>query len=284
MSMQPITVNARDGYALSARVYEPSQAPTRVVFVASAMGVQQRFYEAFATWLTQQGMAVMTFDARGIGASAPTSLRGFKASAKDWATLDMPAAVDAFFQRWPGVPATYLAHSMGGQLFGWLDNTERFERALTVAAGTGYWRLNAPKVRWQAPFLWWVLAPISIAVAGYFPGKRLGVIDDVPADAMMQWRRWCLNPDYLSIEGPAVLARYAQVRTPVTAVVMDDDELISPAAVYDLFRLYPNVPVRFETPQAKHFGMKRIGHFGFFKPSSTGTNALWPASLQWLST
>src|SRR3989344_5447639 len=117
---------------------------------------------------------------------APRSLRGFKASITDWATQDLPAAADALCARWPDAPRTFLGHSLGGQLFGWLAQPERFERVLTVASGNGYWRMNAPAVRRKAPLLWWVLAPVGIALAGHFPGKRLGAVGDLPAGAMWQ--------------------------------------------------------------------------------------------------
>ncbi len=285
MFMQEIRVDARDGHALSARTYQPVEAPRRAMLIAGAMGVPQRFYEGFATWLADQGVAVITFDWRGVGASAPPSLRGFKASITDWATQDLPAMVDELRQRWPGLPATYLGHSLGGQLFGWLDNASVFDRVLTVAAGNGYWRLNAKAVRSRAPLLWWVLAPIGIALAGYFPGKRLKVIDDVPAAAMWQWRKWCLHPDYLACEGPEMVARYASVSTPIRAIVMDDDELLSPAGVRDLYRLYSTAPVTFESPAPAAFGLKRIGHFGFFKSSGTpskGMTDLWAHALPWI--
>lgn len=278
--MQDIVVAARDGHELAARVYLPVGQPRRVVLIAAAMGVPQRFYEAFARWLTDQGLAVLTFDWRGVGQSRPGSLRGFKASITDWATQDLPAVVDELCRRWPQLPATYLGHSLGGQVYGWLAPTQRFERVLTVASGNGYWRYNAPQVRSGAPVLWWVIAPLATTVMGYFPGARLGVLSDVPADAMWQWRRWCLHPDYLGAEGPALRQRYAQVTTPITAVVMTDDELLSPPGIRDLYRLYSGAPVQFETIEPKLLGLKRVGHFGLFKTTSAST--LWPKALGWI--
>lgn len=280
MSHETLRLSARDGHPLVVRVYLPEEPVRRAVLIASAMGVPQRFYEAYATWLSTQGLAVMSFDWRGTGESAPPRLRGFRASITDWATLDLAGVVDTFCARWPDVPRSYLGHSLGGQLFGWLDAPERFERVLTVASGNGYWRLNAPAVRRQAPLLWWVLAPVGIAVAGYFPGRRLGVIGDLPSGAMWQWRRWCLHPDYLGAEGAALRERYAQVCVPIRAVILDDDELLSPEGIRKLYRLYAQAPVQFEHLHPHELGMKQIGHFGLFKQSAA--QRLWPATLNWL--
>jgi predicted alpha/beta hydrolase len=280
--MDMLKMPAADGHVLAARVYEPPAGvkTRRAVLIASAMGVPQRFYEAYATWLASQGVAVMTFDWRGIGESAPRHLRGFKASISDWAALDLATAVDTCCARWPGVPRSFLGHSLGGQLFGCVDRPERFERVLTVASGNGYWRFNSLGVRLQALLLWWVLTPVAIRLAGYFPGKRLGAVGDLPAGAMWQWRRWCLHPDYLGAEGDAMRARYAGVTVPITAVILDDDELLSPKGIRRLYRLYAKAPVRFVHLHPREQGMKRIGHFGVFKANAA--ERLWPSTLDWL--
>lgn len=291
-SFHPLTLHTRDGVALAARAYDPvacrsglaqgealGRTPLAVLLVA-AMGVPQRFYESFACWLAQHGVAVLSFDWRGTGDSAPARLRGYRASLTDWAEHDLPAAAQALFDRWPQAEPVYLGHSLGGQLFGWLERPERFARLVTVAAGNGYWRLNAPAVRRKAPWLWWLLAPVGIAMAGYFPGRRLGVVGDLPAGAMWQWRRWCLHPDYLGAEGPALRERYARVRVPIRAVLAEDDELVSPAGVHRLYQLYAEAPVRFEALQPQALGLKRIGHFGAFQLSAAPV--LWPRLLQWL--
>lgn len=275
-----LTIATPDGHNLHARVFSPVGRAHRAVLITCAMGVPQRFYEAFSTWLATQGVAVMTFDWRGTGASAPRHLRGFQASIEDWAAKDLPAVVSAFKQHWPDLPATYLGHSLGGQVFGWSGVYVHFERAVMVASGNGYWRMNAPGVRWRSPVLWWVLAPVATALAGYFPGKRLGVVGDLPAAAMMQWRRWCLHPAYLAQEGAHVRAQYARVNTPITAVVLDDDELITPAGIQALYQLYPSAQVRYEHPQAQAHGLHRIGHFGLFQEKAA--SSLWPQTFAWL--
>lgn len=287
MPLDLISVTARDGQALCVRLADPLRADgspvpragvRHAVLIAPAMGVPQRFYEGFATWLQSQGVAVMSFDWRGVGEAAPASLRGFRASITDWAERDLPAVADAFCARWPQASRTYLGHSLGGQLFGCLPQPERFHQLLTVASGSGYWRFNAPAVRAKAPLLWWFLAPVALGLLGYFPGKRLRVLADLPAQAMWQWRRWCLHPDYLGAEGPAWRTRHAAVRTPITALILEDDELLSPEGIRDLYRLYPQAPVRFESLQAARFGLKRIGHLGLFQ--SHAASALWPLALR----
>lgn len=270
-----------DGHTVVAHAHTPVGEVRRAVLISSAMGVSQAFYRPFANWLAQQGVAVLTFDARGMGESAPASLRGFDASITDWVKQDHAVALAELLRRWPGVPRTYLGHSLGGQIFGWLEGREQFDRVVTVASGNGYWRLNAPEVRVTVHLLWWLLAPVALTLFGYFPGERLGALGNIPKQAMWQWRRWCLNPDYIGSEGPELRARYAEVRTPITAVLAEDDELISPEGIRRLYRLYPNAPTRFESLRPQDHGLKRLGHFGLFKPSAA--NTLWPLALAWIA-
>ncbi len=281
MKIEHLSIDTRDGHRLAARHYRPALEPVRAVLLVGAMGVPQRFYEAYASWLAHQGLAVLTFDVRGVGDSAPPRLRGFQASITDWASQDLPAAVQALRQRHPGVPLSYLGHSLGGQLFGWLGEGSRvFERVLTVASGNGHWRWNAPPTRSRAPLLWWLLVPVLTPLFGHFPGRRIGVVGDLPAGAMRQWRRWCLHPDYLGVEGPAVRARYAQVRTPITALLMPDDELVGPEGIRRLYRLYDGAPVTVVEAHARNWGRKRLGHFGVFRPAPD--ESLWRKTLSWL--
>lgn len=277
-----VTLKTPGAQPLAARWYLPEGSPQRALLIASAMGVPQRFYEPYATWLSAQGIAVLTFDWRGTGDSAPPSLRGFQASITDWAEQDLPAAVQALVQRFPDTPRSYLGHSLGGQLYGWLGElTRHFDQVLTVASGNGYWRLNAPATRWRAPLLWWVLAPTLIPLAGYFPGQRLGAVGDLPAAALWQWRRWCLHPDYLGSEGPALRARYAAVQTPITALLMPDDELVGPEGIRRLYTLYQQAPVQVHEVHAADWARRRIGHFGLFKAGPD--DGLWRKTLDWLA-
>ena len=279
-TVQSIKIKTRDGYGLTGREFLPAGHVQCALLIVPAMGVSQRFYEAFATWMADQGVAVTTFDFRGIGESAPHRLRGFDASVTDWAERDLSAVCEHVHGRWPDVPRTYLGHSLGGQLFGWLDHPERFDKVVTVASGNGYWRYNAPAVRSKAPLLWWVIAPISVGLAGYFPGKKIGAVGNLPAKVMWQWRRWCLHPDYLGVEGDVFRALYARVRQPIHAVLAEDDELVSPLGIRRLYHLYANAHVTFESIQPKSVGLPFVGHFGVFKPAAA--SQLWPRALQWI--
>jgi predicted alpha/beta hydrolase len=98
-------LTAADGRRLAARWFEPAGQPARAVAVVNAAtGVPQRFYRHFALWLAARGYAVLTYDYRGIGESRQGPLRAETARMRDWALLDMPAALAEAERRRAGDP------------------------------------------------------------------------------------------------------------------------------------------------------------------------------------
>ena len=138
---QDTTIAARDGYALAATVFAPHDPPRGAVLINSATAVPRKIYRGFATYLAQQGFTVLTYDYRGTAGSRPPSLRGFKVRMRDWAALDVAAAIDHMRHVWPRLPLAVVGHSFGGQAVGLAPNNGEITRALLVAAQAGYWRL-----------------------------------------------------------------------------------------------------------------------------------------------
>ena len=187
-----------------------------MVLIAGAMGVKQDYYAEFAQWLAARGYAALSFDYRGMGESLPAgrSLRGFRADLFDWAR-DIDAAIDALLARHPGAPLYVVGHSLGAQLPGLLRHRDRIAGLVSVAAGSGYWRDNAPQLKRIVLYFWHVLVPLGVAIAGYFPGKRIGKVGDLPRGVVLQWRRWCMHPRYhVGAEGEAVRCVVRRRRVP----------------------------------------------------------------------
>lgn len=270
-----------DGTTLVFRSYPSTGAPRAAVIVPSAMGVAQRYYAQFAQWLASQGYHVTTFDYRGIGLSAPPSLRGYPVNLFDWARQDCATMIDLVKSRFPDLLLHWVGHSLGGQLLGLIPNRDRIDRVITVATGTGYWLQNTWRTKSVVWWLWFVIVPLALRVAGYFPGKRLRKVGDLPFGVMQQWRRWCLNREYVvGAEGDQVRAAYASVRTPMLSLSFTDDEMMSAKGIKSLHGLYVNAPVEYRRIAPRDIGVRRIGHFGFFRPQFEQT--LWPLVPQWL--
>jgi predicted alpha/beta hydrolase len=279
VSVSQHTLAFDGGTSLVLRVFEPASTALASIVIPSAMGVAQDFYARFAEWLAGQGYLALTFDYRGIGLSAPRSLRGFDVDIIDWAEQDCAAVIDFAKARVPDAPLYWIGHSLGGQLLGLIPNRHHIDRVITVATGSGYWRDNAWRTRRMVWWLWFVAVPLSLRTLGYFPGKRLRKVGNLPAGVMAQWRRWCLSPEYVvSAEGEQVRAAYASVRVPMLSLSFTDDEMMSDRSIRVLHGLYASAPIEYRRIAPGDIGVRHIGHFGFFRPQFEQT--LWPLVSQ----
>jgi len=271
-----LEVAAADGVRLAGRLFRPEGSARGAVLLAPAMGVAQSWYEPLAGWLAGQGLLGLTFDLRGIGRSRRGPLREERADLFTWAG-DMGAALAALGERAGSLPLTWLGHSLGGQLLPFVTGRERAQKVVTVASGSGYWRDNTPELRRKVWFLWWVAAPLSMALLGWYPGRALRMIGDLPAGAMRQWRRWCLHPEYaVGVEGERARVLYAAVTTPITSLSFTDDEYMSARNIEALHAQFTGAPRRMLRFAPSQLRVKRVGHFGFFLPRHA---ALWQELL-----
>jgi predicted alpha/beta hydrolase len=244
-----------------------------MVLIAPANGVPARFYKPFARWLATQGYTTITWDWRGIGDTAPRQLRGFDASMLDWASSDQPAVFDWAHARY-GLPVIAVGHSFGGQVFGLAGHPQRFAKIILFGASNAYWRLWPVPVRYG--FRAWVsVMRLATALAGYLPGRQLGLGADLPAGVAQQWLKWCLHPEYHQRwQG------HAAIKAPVLSYAFSDDRYAPLAARRDLLARYGGDKTLL-TPEPQAFGLQHVGHFDFFRKHHATT--LWPEFLPHLS-
>lgn len=279
--MKRFTMAAGDGYPLAAHSFGDARAARAGVLIVPAMGVEQQYYAPFAQWLAERGHFVMTFDYRGMGHSRLGSLRGFEADVLTWARQDTAAALASLTKRAAGRPLLWIGHSLGGQILGLVPGHEAVRAMITVATGSGYWRDYTPGLRRIAPLLWYAIVPVALRLAGYFPGRMLRMIGDLPAGAMRQWRAWCLNPDYLfGVLPPEVRAHYATLKLPILSLSFTDDEYMSLRNIESLHRFYAAAAVEQQRVAPQDIDVPAIGHFGFFRRRFEPS--LWPRAGEWL--
>lgn len=272
MTPQTLQVDAETAVAL--RIYEPPAEARASVVVGGAMGVRQDFYTAFATWLAEQGYRVTTFDFRGQGDSLQGAMREVRADLLDW-VRDYEAVIAAAKSALPTQPLYLVGHSLCAQLPGLMRDTSAVDGMLAVASGSGYWRDNAPALRRVVLVFWYLLVPVSTALWGHFPGRRMRAIGDLPKGVIQQWRRWCLNPRYsMGAEGPGAERSYQSARFPIVAFSMADDEMMSLQGIQNLMGFYANAPSRIDTIAPQDVQAQAIGHMGLFRKSFRPS--LWP--------
>ncbi|MBL8519064.1 MAG: alpha/beta hydrolase [Betaproteobacteria bacterium] len=259
--------------------FTPAAPPRALLLIAPAMSVRQDFYAPFAEFLRDAGFEVGTFDYRDAGFGARQRPAESNVTLLDWRD-DVDAMLGEAERRAAGRPVLYCGHSLGGQLLGLLNRHPSIRAALTVASGTGYWRHN-PKMTLRLLYLWFFAMPVYTRAFGYFPGRRLGKVGDLPREIALSWAAWCRHPEYLmGDEAMRAQAAYAAVTAPILSVSFDDDTYVPQPAVEQLHGWFRNAPVdrRHMTPGSA--GGKAVGHFGFFKLGRG--HALWREAAHWL--
>jgi predicted alpha/beta hydrolase len=283
VTARPFTLAAEDGYALAATEFSGPRpaAAAALTMIAPAAAVPARYYARFASYLASRGGPVVTFDYRGIGASAPASLRGFPARMRDWCILDVAGAIGWARQAHPQRPLNWLGHSMGGFAPGLAHNNGAIARQLNIATLSGYWRRMRSPERYRVRFLMGSAAPPLVRLLGYFPGVLMGG-ENMPGPAFLEWARWCMTPEF--IFGDPTLGEvrhFATLKAPVRFAQIEDDVWGTPAAVGHMASHFAATSERsiwrVSLAEAK---AERIGHLGFFR--TTFRASLWPPAAAWL--
>jgi predicted alpha/beta hydrolase len=269
------TIAARDGESLAATLFSAPQAEGPVVVIAGAIGVKQSYYQHFARFLAAQGARALTFDYRGIGAS-----RAFgtpRGGLRIWGECDLAGVLDYALELGAGAPLRVVAHSVGGQLIGFADNNHRIDAMLAVSAQIGAWRLWPAPRKYALCLFWRLFVPAATAALGYFPAKRLGLGEDLPRDAALEWARWCDHPDYFVDDaGERLPLRFDAFAGAIRAACIDDDWMAPQASVDALTQRYSHAPIE---PWRICAEGTPIGHFGFFRERG---RPFWNESARWL--
>lgn len=267
-------ITATNGEPIAVDRWDPSVTTRGAVLIVPAMATRARFYGPLAQWLTSQGFTAITFDYQGYGASARTPLRDVRADILTWAA-DAATVLDWARSQTSGVPLTWVGHSLGGQLLPFVGH-QQLDAAVIVGSGTGYWRHSEGLNRVLAPALWYAIAPAATAAFGYYPGRRLRLLGDLPAPVMHQWMSWCKHPDYLLGLHPEHRQAFADVRLPLTSISFTDDKTMSTAATAQLESFYTGADLTRIRLRPEELGAKEIGHFGLFR---RGNDTLWERAL-----
>lgn len=283
---EKLIVPASDGYPLAATLWRPDsgRVPRRWAIVNAGAGIPARYYDRFAEWLADRETAALTYDYRGVGASAPPSLRGFEARVEDWGSKDCAATVALMESRYPDAKSAVVGHSIGGFVCGLIPKGERVDRLALVGTHTGYWRDYARRARIPMFVAWHLAMPAVARAVGYVPARRFGMPDRLPAGVARDWssRRkpepwWNLRlpdgqPDRERIDG--VIARFDAFRADALVVSLADDPFATREATARVAALFRHCRFEERCIDPRASGLPPVGHFGFFRSRMRET--LWP--------
>jgi len=296
ISVSPLPANfiisATDGYPLSARLWsrQNTECPNQIALISAGAGISMSYYDKFARFLAGNDIPTLLYDYRGIGGSRPKTLRGFVASVEDWGSKDCAGALNWLTTKYHSARIVAIGHSVGGFLTGFAQNGNRIERLILVGAHTGYWRDYAQPYQGAMYFLWHMLMPAVTQVVGYFPGRRLHLMNDLPSGVAFEWadRR---KPDFwwnrtASNGSPDIqwrdraLGRFHAIHASTLALRFTDDAFATQSATNRILALYQNCASTSVVVSPTDVNSQKIGHFGFFR--SRFQRTLWMRVLEWL--
>lgn len=278
-----IEICCRDGVLLGGHLWRATGGRSSgSVVVNAATGVLASYYHRYARFLAGHGFDVLTYDYRGIGLSRPARLRGCGYRWRDWGEFDFEAALMFMYDRDPMQPLLVVGHSIGGFLPGLARNAGRIDRMLTIGAQYGYWRDYARTYRWRLFWKWHVVMPAMTAAFGYFPGRVLGWLEDLPAGVANEWsfRGARMERSHPASERQDVIGRFDAVRAPILAIGVTDDPIATASSVRRALGYYRNASTEQVMLKPCDLGFDAIGHFSLFH--SRHAEGFWLDTVLWL--
>jgi predicted alpha/beta hydrolase len=279
----PTEIICRDGVRLGGHWWKvQGQHLLGTVVINPATGVLARYYHRYAAFLARHGFDVLTYDYRGIGLSRRSGLRGKPYGWRDWGERDFDAALRHAIAWEPASPVLVVGHSIGGFLPGYAENAGAIYRMLTVGAQHAYWRDYQARRRLGLLMKWHVLMPALTGACGYFPGRTLGWLEDLPAGVVWSWsfggaRLEHRLPDH---ERQALLARFAVVGAPILALSVSDDPFATRPALRRALDYYVTAETVKVMLEPSDLGYETIGHFDLFH--ARHEPSFWLDTLLWL--
>lgn len=281
----PVHLQCSDGYTLHGDIWLPANSAKSAckvtVLIAGATGVKATYYHRYAAYLAGQGIAALTFDYRGIGSSRPAAGTSLKVRWHQWGTEDIDAALRWIWTRYPASKVFVVGHSFGGFGAKLAASSAQIHGLLAVGAQHAYWGDYRKGHRLSFWWKWHLVMPFITALAGHFPGRRLGWLEDLPRGVALDWALG--SADFTSRLGPAKHEAEKALRSfsaPTLAIHAADDPFATPEAVQRALNYSPNSPAQRIEIHPSDYGVQEIGHFAPFH--SRFRDTFWPSTVTWL--
>lgn len=281
MLKTPIDIRCRDGIVIKGHHWRSARPDVEgIVVINPATGVKASYYHHYARFLSAHGFEVMTSDYRGIGLSRPERLRRCGWNWRQWGEQDVEAVIDLALTS--GLPVSVVGHSIGGVLPGYAPSAAKVRSILTMGAQYAWWR-DYPAERRRRMFLkWHVAMPALTALAGYFPGRWLNWLEDLPDGVAYQWG--CGGGELESRLSPTmradILARFAAIRAPILAIGVTDDPFGTRSAISRAHGYYSGADLTKVMLAPSDLAIESIGHFDLFH--ARHASGFWLDTLLWL--
>ena len=160
-----------------------------------------------------------------------------------------------------------------------MDNAQELQGVVSICSSFGYWG------KMQAPYKYFVWSVFNLGIPalsttlGYFPAKRLGLGEDLPAGVALEWARWGRRAEYFRVD-VADEPGFKALKAPWLALLVEDDPIATIQNATPLYACFPNISLEVRSLSPAAYQLKEIGHIGFF---AKGMQPLWSNVTRWLA-
>lgn len=266
---------------IAATIYKPENTIQGAVIIGPATGIKRSFYTHFATYLAENGYAVVTYDNQGIGDSLKGNVKDCTVSLQDWGYQDQPAVLDYLKKEIPGVRYHWIGHSAGGQLVGLMRNWNLISSMFNVACSSGNTSHLQYPFKFMGLFFMHLYIPLNNLLFGRTRSDWIGLGEQLPKRVAAQWSEWCRGKGYVQTAfGKTVTEHwYHDIDFPALWLNASDDDIAADANVDEMISVFPKMKAKRLKLDPADYGLKEIGHMKFFSRKS---KVLWGFALDWL--
>jgi predicted alpha/beta hydrolase len=267
MTPTELPVAAADGHRFRLRQHGLG---ARGLFWIPALGVPAQKYDPLADALADAGITTVVHEWRGIGSSSLRAGRGSDWGYRELLRQDLAAATATLD---PQVRWAVGGHSLGGQFAAMLAAEQAAAWSGLVLAATG--------LPFAATFPWRQrlgvqafarVLPALTAIAGYYPGHRLGFAGREAGQVMRDWADTVRSGYYGAYGGVAPLdTAMREMDGPVLALRFSDDWLVPEPSLWALLAKLGEGEDTVETFDAARLGTA-ADHFRWMRqPAAVAT-------------
>ena len=165
-----------------------SRSPTQVAVVHCGAGIRALRYRRFAAFLAESGIPTLSLRLSGYRRLASACIARLSRLDRGLGGIRLRRGDRvAARERYPRARIVGIAHSIGALLVGGAPNSAEQSQLVLVGGHTGYYGDYHPRYRLPMTAVWHALMPAITLALGYFPARRLGLGEDLPARVALQW-------------------------------------------------------------------------------------------------
>lgn len=264
--MEELICTTPGGVSITAHLFLPRKSNLKLLLINSATGVKQQLYFSFASYFSDRGFTVLTYDYRGIGLSKPQNMKGFNASMRGWGSEDYPMLTDYIKKHYPEYRKYCLGHSVGALILGMNKDSEMFDEFVFVGSQNAFVGNLKPGTKIQAYLGFGIVQPVTTGLLGYFPAHWFGLGESLPKNCAFDWRTLILNRKSTNrlLEQTADYSK--NLTQKVLVIRADDDGWLTEKGVKSLLQdTYPNLKPVYRLIKASESEKGEIGHVNFFR-------------------